>query len=338
MRLSFIKFIALFALTIMFAVASFAQNGEKAKRNNPFAPSPRSRTKTVESQIQPKTILIEAVASNGPTGPSEAIVPPKTIGRETFEIAKRVATANVSPLTVYRVGVGDVLFIEIQNGNSSSSYYTVRPDGTIDFPLAGEDVAVTGQTADEIEESLTNAVKLYEKPRIAVKVREYASHSVLVTGLVEAPGSHQLQRDALPFFVIRAAAIVSPRASGVRIIREKNAKVESFLLADKTVNDVLVYPGDLVEFTGSTDALKIVYYFIGGDISTSGKKDLSTGLTLSKAIIASAGAIGNVKKASIRRRNEAGVLVSIEYDLKGIKAGKSPDPVINQDDIVELGK
>ena len=322
----------------MFAVAVPAQDDEKAKRNNPFAPSPKSRPKVVETQIQSQTILIEAVASNGRTDAPEVIAPPKTFARENFEIAKRAVTANVSPTTVYRVGAGDVLFIAIQNGNSSSSYYTVRPDGTIDFPLAGEDVVVTGQTADDIEKSLTNAVKLFEKPRIAVKVREYASHSVLVHGLVEAPGSHQLQRDAVPFFVIRAAAIVSPRASGVKIIREKNAKVESFLLADETVDDVLVYPGDLVEFTGSTDALKIVYYFIGGDISTSGKKDLSTGLTLSQAIIASAGAGGNVKKASIRRRNEAGVLVSIEYDLKGIKAGKSPDPVINQDDIVELGK
>ena len=301
MRLSFIKFLVLTGLTIMFAATSPAQDDGKATRNNPFAPSPRSRTKTVETPIQPKTILTEAVASNGPTAAIEVVASAKTIARETIEIAK--GAANVSPTGVYRVGVGDVLLIEIQNGHSTTSYYTVRPDGTIDFPLAGENVVVTGQTADDIQESLGNAVKLYEKPQIVVKVREYASHSVLVTGLVDAPGSQQLRRDAVPLYIIRAAAIVWPVASGVKITREKDAKVESFLLSDETADGVLVFPGDLVEFIGSNDASTIGYYFIGGEITTSGKRDLSTGLTLSQAIIASGGAKGNAKKALVRRRD-----------------------------------
>ncbi len=318
------------------ATAVFGQVSDTSNRNNPFAPSPKAKTKPADPPL--KSVVMEPVANNVKTSNSEQPAPPRSIARETYNIAKRSANANAAATSVYRVGTGDTLLIDIKNAGAAPSYYTVQSDGTIDFPLAGENVVVGGQTPDEIEESLTEAIKLYEAPEVSVKIREYVSHAVLVNGLVEVPGFHQIQRDAVPIYVIRAAAIVDPRASGVTIKRDKDAKVKSFLLANPNADAVLIYPGDTVEFTGSGDTSTVGYYFIGGDIANSGKKDLSAGMTLSQAIMASGGLKGKPKRALIRRRSESGILVTAEFEIKNINSGKIADPTLNQGDIIEIGK
>ncbi len=320
----------------LFATAVFGQTDENIKRNNPFAPSPKSKGKI--ALPQPQTVRIIPIAAIIVTENRETPAPPRSIARETYNIGKRAANANVPLTGIYRVGLGDLLVIDIENAPTSSGNYTVRGDGTIDFPLAGENVLVSGQTVDEIEESLTDIVKLYKTPQIKVRISEYASHGVLVNGLVEMPGLHQIQRDAVPLYVIRATAEINPRANGVIIKREKDSSVESFLLANENVDAVLIYPGDAVEFTGNPDSAAIGFYLIGGDVASGGKKELSAGLTLSKAIAASGGAVGNPKRALIRRRTESGTLITSEYELKAINSGKVSDPGLNQGDIVEIGK
>src|SRR6476620_9996357 len=39
-----------------------------------------------------------------------------------------------SPTQIYRIGVGDVLYINIVNSSNGKGFYTVRNDGTIDYP------------------------------------------------------------------------------------------------------------------------------------------------------------------------------------------------------------
>lgn len=339
MNKTFLRSFTLTATAVVVALSTtaiFGQVSDTSNRNNPFAPSPKAKIKTGDPGA--KSVVIEPVANNLTASNTEQPAPPRSIARETYDIAKRAAKATVAATSVYRVGTGDVLVIEIKNAGAAPSYYTVQNDGTIDFPLAGENVVVSGQTVDEIEDSLTAAIKLYEAPEVSVKIREYVSHGVLVNGLVDVPGFHQIQRDAVPLYVLRAAAVVSPRASGVTIKREKDSKIESFLLANTNADGVLIYAGDSVEFTGSGDASTVGYYFIGGDISNGGKKDLSTGLTLSQAIMASGGLKGKPKRALIRRRSESGILVTSEFEIKGINSGKIVDPTLNQGDIIEIGK
>ncbi|HEX8290076.1 MAG TPA: polysaccharide biosynthesis/export family protein, partial [Pyrinomonadaceae bacterium] len=111
-----------------------------------------------------------------------------SIARKTLEIAKKANTVSLSPTEIYKVGIGDILFINLQNSPNNSTYYTILNDGTIDYPLAGEMVSVAGLTTDEIEEVLRSKIKLYENPQISVKIREYSSHTISVLGLVEKAG------------------------------------------------------------------------------------------------------------------------------------------------------
>ncbi len=300
--------------------------------------SRRDSVKTSETQLLVEKVAQEKLSENIDTTASESL----SIAAKTMEIAKRASKAAISPTEIYRVGVGDVLFVSLQNAPAgSSTYFTVLNDGTIDYPIVSGTVLVQGKTTDEIEEYLEANIKIVENPQIAVRVREHASHSISVIGLVEKPGVKLLQREAVPLFVVRAEAIVKSNANRV-IIRRANSVTEKFDLNTENSESVLIFPSDIVEFSNFTNPIPSVqvpqFYYIGGNIRTVGRKDFYVGLSLSQAILAS----GGITKSKdilviVRRKNIEGLLESTVYDLRQIKDGKIPDPTLEAGDTIEVG-
>lgn len=333
------KNFAVFALFLTFSGALFAQEqGDKPKNINfGYSKNPSTKAKTQsnkenkETPNQESDLTSAAKVENNPT-----------IAKKTLEIAKRAGAKSAPPTEIYKIGVGDVLFISLQNAPpKDSTYFTVLNDGTIDYPLAGELLLVAGLTTDEIEDLLREKITLYDNPKISVKIRDYASHQISVLGLVEKPGEKFLQREAIPLFVIKAEAIVQAKANQV-VIRRANSQVESYSLNDAKTDETLIMPGDIVEFSFSATAKQnqseAKFYFIGGEIILPGQKDFHEGLTLSQAIVAAGGLRkSNVKTIYVRRKNAEGLLVTTEFNFKGIKEGKVPDPVLESGDIVEVG-
>jgi len=212
-------------------------------------------------------------------------------------------------------------------------------DGTIDYPLAGEMVTVAGLKTEEIEETLKGKIKLYENPQISVKIREYASHTITVLGLVEKAGEKKLQREAVPLYVIRAEAIVQTKAAQA-VIRRTNAATETIELKDAKSDEVLIFPGDIVEFGAGDNkaASESNFYYIGGEVANGGQKEFYRGITLTQAILASGGLRkSNIKKVVIRRKNSQGLLILWLYNLKAVKDGKEPDPALEAGDTIEVG-
>ena len=263
-----------------------------------------------------------------------------TIAKKTREIAKKARKESLPPTEIYNVGVNDVLFISLQNNAAGSSrYYTVLNDGTIDYPLAGELVSVVGLTTDEIEELLRSKVTLYENPEITVKIREHASHKVLVLGLVEKAGEKYLRREAMPLFIIRAESIVKPSASHV-IVKKEGSETVTYDLNENETGEVLVESGDIIEFVQSKKAKNAAavsgYYYVGQLVRQFGRRDFYEGLTLTQAILESGGLRNSkIYKVTIRRKNEEGLLESKTYKLREIKEGKVPDPVLQAGDTIE---
>src|SRR5690348_14858926 len=87
---------------------------------------------------------------------------------------------------IYRVGVGDVLDIRLLNSaNNSSTLFTVIANGMVDLPIAGGAIKVSGLTTDEIQTRIVAELKRRAvDEKVSVGVRQFASHSVSVTGLV----------------------------------------------------------------------------------------------------------------------------------------------------------
>lgn len=320
---------------IVFLISISAASGQATNKNNPYSPSPEEKPQEKQSQtetsnsspMQAAFIMQDQNTQNLPS-----------VAHRTFKIAKDVETRSIPPSEIYKVGVGDVLFVNLKNSAQGSRYCTVQPDGTIDFPLAGENLIVADHTVDYIEKLLASGITLFPDPQIEVKVREYASHKITVSGMVEIPGEKSLQREAVPLFVIRSGAVVSPKAATVVIKRDPLLEPESYDLRTADTDNVLIYPGNTVEFTVDSNSSVAGSYYIAGEINSAGRKELTSGLTLYQAVIASGGAKGDSKRATIRRKNDKGLFENTEYDLRSIKNGKTADPVLQPGDVIEIRK
>ncbi|MGI9055737.1 MAG: polysaccharide biosynthesis/export family protein [Pyrinomonadaceae bacterium] len=317
---------------------------EEKKVNFGFTRNPSSKVKrnTVTSEVKNSTEEKVQISSNtNPPITKEVKFESRSAAQKTLDIAKRANLATLPPTEIYRVGVSDVLFISLQNAPAkTSTYFTVLNDGTIDYPLAGEMILVSGLTVEEIEELLQGKIKLYENPQVAVKVREYASHPITVLGLVEKSGEKFIQREAVPLFVVKAESIVQANADQV-VIRRGNTDVETVSLTDPKADEILILPGDILEFrNGKTirnSNSEQQFYYIGGNIASGGQKDFHDGMTLTQAILASGGLKkSNAKSVVIRRKNENGLLEPAIFNLKEIKNGKAADPVLQAGDTIEI--
>lgn len=337
-------------MTIWFdaPVSAQDQKPENGNINFRYSRNPKTRSKTdppanAASTTEKSADIPDVQTVNAAAQPenTEVASPSNTsIARKTLEIAKKSATASIIPTEIYKVGAGDVLFINLQNAPKAGNYFTVLGDGTIDYPLTGEMLPVSGLTTDEIEDLLKSKIKLYENPQLAVKVRDYSSHTITVLGLVGKSGEIKIQREAVPLFVVKAETVVQPKADSATV-RRANSMVETLDLKDAKTDDVLIFPGDIIEFAANEAAETVKtssFYYIGGEIGNGGQKEFHSGITLSQAILASGGLKKQtVKKVVIRRKNSQGLLSSMEFNLKEIREGRQPDPVLQFDDIIEIG-
>lgn len=269
------------------------------------------------------------------------------------------ASSAVALTDIYRVGVGDVLDVRLLDApTSASTLYTVLAGGLLEYPLAGDPVVVTGMTTDEIAARISEQLRqraVHENPRVIASVREYASHAVIVSGLVAEPGSKILRREAIPLYVVIADAQPRPEAGRVTVASHATGRNTELDLSDTLALNTLVRPGDVITVAGRAPQ----FYFIGGQVNEPGQKDFHAGLTLTQAILASggvlhssggsarafgavlsAGAVSSAPKSIVRitRQNTDGHLATIEYNLRDIVAGQTPDPPVRPGDRIEVGK
>jgi polysaccharide export outer membrane protein len=102
------------------------------------------------------------------------------------------ASASQS-LNEYKIGVDDQLQVSVWRNPELSGTPTVRPDGKITVPLAGE-VEAGGRTAPEIAKAIEEKLAVYIRaPVVTVSVTGLRSHEYLtrirITGAVRTPRS-----------------------------------------------------------------------------------------------------------------------------------------------------
>ena len=237
---------------------------------------------------------------------------------------------------VYRIGVHDVLDIQLagQSGKQST-LFTVIAGGVVEYPLAGGPIAAAGMTTAEVAELLRQRIKILDGPAVVVKVRDYASHPVTITGLVAAPGVKNLRREAVPLYTLLAEALILPEAARATISRQGRAPIVVDL-KDSNLASTLILPGDVIKVSGVPPA-PTEFFFVGGEISSPGQKPFHAGVTLTQAIMASGGATrGAGNKVRVSRQGADGRLLTEEYNLRKIYDGKTPDPVLQKGDRIEV--
>lgn len=326
-------------------------------KNSPFSPNPPANEPTkkeISKKVDKKqqTTDVELIETDSDIGDelsdettnnsTDSDFKTVSVADKTREVVKKANRANLPPTQIYQIGIGDVLFINLQN--STAKYFTVLMDGTIDYPLAGKLVTVVGLTTEEVEDLLREKIKLYENPQVTVKVREYSSHKIKVEGLARS-GDYFLQREAMPLVVVKTMVGADSKAKRVVIERENSAP--TILDLSKSESDVfLIQKGDILKFeaedanytnSATTDALQ--FYFFGEKICSGGKKTFHSGLTLVQAIFNACGGMNDkLKDVSILRKDNSGKFITLKYNVKNILQGKETDPILKPGDMIDSEK
>jgi protein involved in polysaccharide export with SLBB domain len=253
------------------------------------------------------------------------------------EKATSTPVANESALTsLYRVGVGDVLDIRLFNSTlNRSTLYTVIDGGVIDLPIAGGAIQVAGLTTEEVQSRISNELKrraVGESAQVSVGIRQFASHTVIITGLIGNPGTKTLRREAVPLYVLLAEA--QPRVDAARVvIMRAGVTAQAIDLNDSSALNTLIRPGDVINITARPQE----FYYIAGRVNFPGQKTFQPGITLLQAILAAGGtARQNNNSIEVSREGSDGLLTTTKFNLKEIKSGKVQDPRLRPGDRIQV--
>lgn len=295
-------------------------------------PKPSEPKPSEQKTAEPKTDL-------NPEGQQVSIVakvPQAEVSVEPSEEANATAANELALTKIYRVGPSDVLDIRINDSSTpQSTLFTVTPAGFVEHPLIAEPIPAGGLTVDEIGSKFESELKrraLIADPKVSVGVRDYASHTILVSGLVKDSGTKILRREAIPLYVVVADAQPLPEAARVTVLRNESNQTFEVELAEAGEMNLLVRPGDVI--TLHPHVTQFVY--IGGEVKLPGEKTYRRGLTLTQALISAGGVTPKAKEARVGRDDGNGFLVVNRYKLKDIESGKVPDPVVKPGDRIVI--
>ena len=256
--------------------------------------------------------------------------------KENTSTKANAAAPELALTRLYRVGPGDVLDIRINDSQApQSTLFTITPGGLLEHPLLAEPLHVGGLSVEEIGSNIEGDLKrraLMETPRVSVAVRDYASHTILVSGLVKDSGTKILRREAIPLYVVVADAQPLPEAARVTVVRSEANEAYDIDLAQPAEMNLLVRPGDVI--TLHANATQFLY--IGGEVKSPGEKTYRRGLTLTQALIAAGGVTKKAKEARVGRDDGRGFLTITRVKLKDIDSGKVPDPQVRPGDRIMI--
>ena len=235
----------------------------------------------------------------------------------------------------YRVGPGDILSIIVYDHpeltipagdqrSAAESGNLINQDGTIFYPYTGR-IKVEGQTVDEIRENITSLLSEFVRdPQIDVRVAQFNSKFVFVTGAVNKPGRVALRNTPMTLIdSIQQASGFATNANHheLKITRQKmTATISSYelLKTGDLSQNIVLRPGDLIHVPD--DSTQRVY--VMGEVNNPGQVAMgSTRLTLTDVITE----VGGIKEGSadaagvfvIRPSDSAGRLADVyQFDLR----------------------
>jgi polysaccharide export outer membrane protein len=158
----------------------------------------------------------------------------------------------------YRIGPGDVLDVIVWRNRELTMQVTVRPDGWISMPLAGE-VHVAGATAAELQRRLEALLdEIVTSPAVTVVVTRVAPLKVSILGKVRQPGRYAVEAPATVLDVLALAGGPTEYANpdAMYVLRRAESpegeyqqipvSYSSSVNGGKILGNVPVRPGDII--------------------------------------------------------------------------------------------
>ncbi len=155
----------------------------------------------------------------------------------------------------YRISPSDLLAISVWKEPDLQLEVSVRPDGGISIPLAGN-VAAAGQTPAELQDRIKEQLEEYiPDPVVTVNVKEINGLKIYISGQVTKPGEYLVERyiDVMQAITLAGGLGAFANDSKIRILRRINGKEVVFNFNYGKVErgrhleqNILLLPGDTV--------------------------------------------------------------------------------------------
>jgi protein involved in polysaccharide export with SLBB domain len=332
------------------SIASTANTVATNVRVNVDSPPPMLASPPAKSDVaqptavnkQVDTQLAKDSSAHATPGPANVVSDATVATTSNGTGDSKVALGSASPkpavssdVSVYRVGIGDVLDVRLSDlPGENQTLFTVSAGGFLDHPLLDQPMKILGLTTDEVGVKLKEEMKklAIESPRVTVAVRDYNSHTILVGGLVREHGTKILRREAIPLYVVLADAQPLPEAARVTVISHEGSNTAKVDLASPEVTKLLIRAGDVV----MVQANPKLFFYIGGDVKEPGEKPYRDDLKLTQAILKAGGLNRDSNTAELAREGANGLLGLTLYKLSDINSGKIPDPSIQPGDRITI--
>ena len=209
-----------------------------------------------------------------------------------FDDIKKKKDKNLSKLMkdnkyYYSIGSGDVINIAITDLDDIDGSYTISPDGDVTIPYVGQ-VMINDKTKEEAQAFINNVLKTYyQEPETIVKIEQYNSAFVYVTGAINRPLSILLSEQPLKILdALLKAGYIKDQKSYIKtaLLRRGSEvfEIDLYELLNKNNTDLDIYlrKDDVLHVSESdTDQ---AYAF--GEFTTSGPISVYRDLTLTELL------------------------------------------------------
>jgi polysaccharide export outer membrane protein len=155
----------------------------------------------------------------------------------------------------YLVQPGDTLQVTVWKEQDLQAEVLVRPDGGLNFPLAGE-IPAAGHTVEDIRKTLqARLLKYIPDPVVTVLVKRTDGSRIFVVGKVNHPGDFALNRPVDVMQALSLAGGATPYAdvNSIKILRRDGTRQEVFPFRYDDVRrgkdlaqNILLHSGDTV--------------------------------------------------------------------------------------------
>jgi len=256
----------------------------------------------------------------------------------------QVESVSTQALPIQKVGVQDLLSLQVYDAPEFTRSVRVSDDGTIRLPMLKETIRVQGLYPNDIETLVAEALKrekIFVDPFVTVNVQEYHSRPITVNGAVRTPTIFQAIGVVTLLDALARAGGLADNSGGEIVVSRPNGDTGEQSVQRIPAKALMAGtdPALNLKLTGGEEIRvpEIGKVVVWGNVTKSGVypvmdggvSSVTTAIAMAEGLAAYA-----AKEAFIYRPDDQGVKHEIRVDLWNILKRKAPDVTLQARDVL----
>ncbi len=266
------------------------------------------------------------------------------------------ASGDGAAASVYRLGIGDKVEVQVYDAEELSKVYQVNSKGELQMPLIGG-VKVGGLSVVETQLFIENKLResILRDPQVTVNVTEYSSSEVSVLGAVRSPKIYKINQGRNPLEMLLMAGGLASNAGREMVINTslKNPETGQLRIARLVVDvEGIVDPITETDLSNRRMVTNIVLkngdsvyvpsagvVYIDGAIGRPGSYDMAEDTTILSLLALAGGAdwVASEKKVRVLRKIDRTTNKEYNLDLDRIRENKEENFKLESGDLILVG-